>query len=431
MYSMTRGIGHSSAIGWIDFSSEHREKVKTVLDLLGVPAVLDELGIGAIRDSFSDTLFPGLSTIQTRAKYFLTVPRILRDYERLTLHVRRRRSLADHLRERENHVMACLERNHRQAPQDGIIGVRFVGKKGEVQRKPSSVYWNGLRIFGLVRTALSLKEFVRKFASPDAALHDLIEATDDTKGDDPDADGGDGPAIHTAAYTEGWEEGVTLHLSFDEATFLASQIQARVPDSLLGQILMDDGIRTTFVELPGGWQFTDFCDEAPFIGGLTEDLRRVVWAARDFWQLLSGAHVRYNVQLQARHGTGERRAQFEERWEAWRSDMERFPWGRWDTAFLWELARRHRHQIKPFTKIFVANWIAAIRTGTAQVADLDDLVARQERLNKGARARLRPNADERVTQWIGIDALDYRYSQARTIIRDIHIGLTQPEGADA
>lgn len=71
--------GHTSAIGWIDFSSEHREKVKTVIDLLASPGVVDELGIGMIRDSFSDTLFPGISTIQTRAKYFLTLPRIFRD----------------------------------------------------------------------------------------------------------------------------------------------------------------------------------------------------------------------------------------------------------------------------------------------------------------------------------------------------------------
>lgn len=428
---MSSRNGHSSAIGWIDFSSEHREKVKTVLDLLGVPSVLDELGIGAIRDSFSDYLFPGISTIQTRAKYFLTVPRILRDYERLPLHVRRRRSLADYLRERENHIMACLERNHRHSPQDGIIGVRFVGKRGEVQRKPSSVYWTGLRIFGLVRTTLSLKEFVRKFANPNVALHDLIETTDDTKGDDPDAVGGDGPTIHTAAYSDGWEEGVTLHLSFDEATFLARQIETRVPESLLGQVLMDDGIRTAFVELPGNWQYTDFCEGAPFVEQLPEDLRRVMWAARDFWQLLRGAHIRYNVLLQARHGTEERQAQFEDRWEEWRSEMEQFPWDRWDTGFLWELARRQRHQIKPFTKLFVANWIAAVHSDIAQVMVLDDLVARQERLNKGARARLKPNADERLTQWIGIDSLDYRYSQARTIIKDIHHGLTQERQADA
>jgi len=59
-----------SAIGWVDFSSEHRDKVKSVIDLLSTPGVIDELGIGVIRDSFSDSLFPGVSTIQTRAKYF-------------------------------------------------------------------------------------------------------------------------------------------------------------------------------------------------------------------------------------------------------------------------------------------------------------------------------------------------------------------------
>ena len=83
-----------SAIGWVDFSSEHREKVKSVIDLLSTPGVIDELGIGVIRDSFSDSLFPGISTIQTRAKYFLTVPRIFNDYEKLPANKRRRRKLS-------------------------------------------------------------------------------------------------------------------------------------------------------------------------------------------------------------------------------------------------------------------------------------------------------------------------------------------------
>jgi len=34
----------------------------------------DELGFGSVRDAFADTLFPGTSTIQTRARYFLFVP---------------------------------------------------------------------------------------------------------------------------------------------------------------------------------------------------------------------------------------------------------------------------------------------------------------------------------------------------------------------
>ena len=53
-----------------------RDRVKSVIDLLSTPGVIDELGIGVIRDVFSDSLFPGVSRIQTRDKYFLTIPRI-------------------------------------------------------------------------------------------------------------------------------------------------------------------------------------------------------------------------------------------------------------------------------------------------------------------------------------------------------------------
>ena len=184
---MIRANGDYSVLGWIDFSSEHREKVKTVIDLLHVSEVVDELGIGTIRDCFSDTLFPGISTIQTRAKYFLTLPRLLREYQALPPHFRRKHALADWLNDQENQCMKFLHKNHRSDRQTGIIGVEFAEKPGEVQRKPSSVYWNGLRLFGLVKTRLSPAEFLRKFANPDAPLLDLIEGTDDTKGDDRDA----------------------------------------------------------------------------------------------------------------------------------------------------------------------------------------------------------------------------------------------------
>ncbi|TFJ94342.1 DUF6361 family protein [Lentibacillus salicampi] len=68
-------------LGWIDYSSEHREKVMAVLDALFAPGAVDELGIGRIRDGFSDIYFQGTSTIQTRAKYFLIVPYLLMELE--------------------------------------------------------------------------------------------------------------------------------------------------------------------------------------------------------------------------------------------------------------------------------------------------------------------------------------------------------------
>ena len=54
---------------------------------LNEPGTLDELGIGPIRDTIADTLFPGTSTIQTRARYFLFIPWILQKAEEGSLRV--------------------------------------------------------------------------------------------------------------------------------------------------------------------------------------------------------------------------------------------------------------------------------------------------------------------------------------------------------
>lgn len=66
-------------LGWIDFSKEDRQKALDVINLLSEQGAVDELGIGIIRDAFANYFFPGTSTIQTRAKYFLIVPYVLRE----------------------------------------------------------------------------------------------------------------------------------------------------------------------------------------------------------------------------------------------------------------------------------------------------------------------------------------------------------------
>lgn len=426
---MLRTNGDLSVLGWIDFSSEHREKIKTVIDLLGDRGVVDELGVGTIRDCFSDSLFPGISTIQTRAKYFVTVPRLLSEYQALSQHERRRRPLASWLNDQENQCMKFLYSNHRADLPTGIIGVDFAEKPGEVQRKPSSVYWNGLRLFGLVKTKWSLAEFLRKFANPDAPLYDLIEGDEDTKGDDRDAIDVTSPIVAPPTKDKQWKEHLTLHLSYDESHFLLHHIVTKetVRPSLLGQILMDNRIRQEFVTCSANWQFHEFCDEASLIGELDEELRAVLYDARDFWQLLEGAHIRYNVLLQERHGTKQRRKEFEGLWDEWCKEMESFPWERWDTKRLWERAIRLRRQVKNFTIQFVNRWIEEIGAGGHDLDQLNALVTQQECLNKGPKSRLKPNAEGAVKEWIGIEYLDYRYSQARQIIGDIHIGLTHQQ----
>lgn len=130
-----------------------------------------------------------------------------------------------------------------------------------------------------------------------------------------------------------------------------------------------------------------------------------------------GAHIRYNCQIQEKRGTRQLQKEFEAIWDEWKADLTSFPWDRWDTAFLWQLANLHTRQVKDYTIEFVEAWIDGIH-GAATTEKLDALVTRQERLNKKARARLHPTADISESNWVGIGDLNYRLNVARTIISD-------------
>jgi Family of unknown function (DUF6361) len=69
-----RDGGTMSGFVWLDRSERERRKMLDVVDLFGEHDTRDELGIGSVRDAFADMLFPGTSTIMTRARYFLLVP---------------------------------------------------------------------------------------------------------------------------------------------------------------------------------------------------------------------------------------------------------------------------------------------------------------------------------------------------------------------
>ncbi len=71
-----------STFTWLDYFEHERRQAMEVIDLFGEDETRDELGLGTIRDAFADLLFPGTSTIQTRARYFLFVPWAFRDLER-------------------------------------------------------------------------------------------------------------------------------------------------------------------------------------------------------------------------------------------------------------------------------------------------------------------------------------------------------------
>jgi hypothetical protein len=71
----------TSTFTWLDYSERERRQMLDVISQFREQDTRDELGLGSVRDAFADLFFPGTSTIQTRARYFLFVPWIYRNLE--------------------------------------------------------------------------------------------------------------------------------------------------------------------------------------------------------------------------------------------------------------------------------------------------------------------------------------------------------------
>lgn len=414
-----------SGLGWIDFSSLDRDRIKTVLNLLADPGMVDELGIGSIRDSFSDALFPGISTIQTRAKYFITVPRIIRDFELMTDAQRRRAGgLARYLSDQEDACARLFAKPFAALPEEqqqgtGIIGISALDTG--VLRKPSEIYWGGLRTFGLIDTRLSRAEFCRVLDQPAQTLRATLAGSDKEQGDDRDAVASSS-LVRLPSYDPQWRENLSVSLTNEEAGFLLNQMnQPALVGSLWSELLQKEDLRKLI--LSDGVTFPSLPELLK--GKVPGQLSRLLQQAVDFWDLLEGAHIRYNVLLQKKFGNPDLLDQFEEQWVQWCTQIETFDWSGWSVSSLWSLAGTSGHNIREFTRVFVEKWCEEIRRGfkRPEVDErLDDLVARQELRNKGKKSRLH-QTEISIRQWIGIADLNYRFPKALRLLKDLQEGV--------
>jgi len=71
-----------STLTWLAFSDAERRRALPGRRAARRSETRDELGVGALREAFAEAPFPGMSTVQRRARYFLFVPWIFRDVER-------------------------------------------------------------------------------------------------------------------------------------------------------------------------------------------------------------------------------------------------------------------------------------------------------------------------------------------------------------
>lgn len=390
-------------LGWIDFSKSERNKVLSVLDLLSESGTLDELGIAPIRDGFANLFFPGTSTIQTRAKYFMIVPYALKDleYSNETNPNRMLRTFDEIERKCGEMLMDAGEDT------DGIIGSRSLAQGKWVKRTPADIYWAGLRNYGIFTGGtLSLSEYVRAMCALKnqkatiAKLGNRNDNADADEGDDKDA----GELFRMQfwkipTYQEKWMEDISIKLSAEEGSFLKSQMIASYPNSMLAYILKND-----ITEIFAAKTFQDL---ETLISSFPEQIQEDYALAFDFSSFLFVLRVVYNMIVSDNQNEAANAL-----WE------ELLP----DIPVLAEVdLERIFSRLNVYGNVFLCNFLRRSQT-LMQKSDLEDLkveIKRRERELKQSRAKTLHPGEFDPDGWFGGGELDYRFGNAKVIIGDI------------
>ncbi len=405
----------NSTFTWLDHSERDRRRMLDVIDRFRESEARDELGFGVVQNTFADMLFPGTSTIQTRARYFLFVPWIYRYLEEKRVGSDR---IASRTRDLEVSLIYALLASE---DSDYVIGRR---SRANLQRMPSYIYWQGLREWGIFLFPGSQDQYYRSLDAYYDALPRSRARTDDGE-----------PLENRVSHN--WHSGFppappnfvydsSFALTHGEASYLRERIQTSKPRSLLSVLVGLDGA-TGWVEFP--W-------EHPYYSEFPEHVRRQLRHARAFSEAVYGATLLYNLMLSEARGMENAVEARTEELRAWAALVEESDaLDGWDRRDFWELILSEGANVSVQTRAFVDEWLdfALAPGGASGVASnprARTLITDRELARKRAQARLsNPRARELWNGASGLYRLSYRWPSAHLVLSDIADGLERGDDA--
>jgi hypothetical protein len=383
-----------STLTWLDFSDAERKRALQVVELLGRPETRDELGLGAIRDAFANALFPGMSTVQRRARYFLFVPWIFRDAEQ------RWAGHSDALERTRRRELQLIDPLLQAGESDGVIGS---SARATLKQVPSMIYWQGLKRWGIRRVEGTREQWGR------AVMRSHGTALDD-----------DGQTVSATASwwhanlpdpPSDWPDNASLKLRTEEADYLRERIRETCAGTMLAA-LVERRAAWTPVEFP--WQL-----DAP---ELTETQRMLLAHAQRFSERMHGAALLYNHELAKRRGDGETEDDYRKALDDWATSESRVDPTMAPLDELWPLLGDLGSRHSPQTRRFVTDW-ATLTNEPHRVLSDAALVGRiQERESevKKRQARLSHAAAEETWRGAaGAGQLEYRWNSTQRQLLDI------------
>ena len=396
-----------AVLAWLDYSEADQRRAREIVAMFSQRESRDELGLGQIRDALSDTLFPGTSVLLTRARYFLIVPWLYREAGRRGY---RGPQLTSWVEGQERRFIVAQRAG---GDLEGLIG-RYAGPA--VQTLPSTIYWNSLKRFRILRHDGT--------AAQTAGLRQTSSSQDDATEFLEHSDAVWDPSIPAAPDDFFSLTSCDFALTHDEASWLAERIAGAAPETLL-QFLATRGNRPS-TNVQYVW-------EDPEADTATGRVRYALDEARRFSIAMHGAALLYNVLLAERAeelGLSEyegHRDEFTARLDEWRRETDSSDIGGWDLDRLWGLVAEQGKPVAAPTRSFVNAWVAlALRRidhGLADDQNARELVVNRELFQKRSQARLRN--DRLMQQWGGASGsarLAFRWPVVARLLNDIADG---------
>ncbi|MCC7517697.1 MAG: hypothetical protein IT578_00770 [Verrucomicrobiae bacterium] len=401
----------TSSFTWMDYSEQQKRQMLDVVDLFKEQDTRDELGVGVIRDAFSDLLFPGTGTMQTRARYFLFIPWIYADLEQREVCSA---EAAGRARRVEVALIDSLAKAH-PGRGEGVIGV---SAREDLQRLPSNIYWLGLETWGIRRFRGSQDRYHRSLDRYYLARPWSRSAEETEAAEDPPSNWHGGVPEPSSNFPDK----VSFNLTVAEARYLRERIMARVPHSLLA-FLVDKGRPGDEAAFP--W-------EHPLVGDFPSETRTQLVHGRNFSEVLHGAALLYNLMLAESAKREELVSQYRTSLKRWLDNLRarRRELLGWDHRQFWRIVLRDAHaRVAHPTRAFIEQWLelaldrsSLLRIGSNNRARR--LIRLREKSLKGTLARLENRrALELWNGEAGTAQMDFRWSPTNRIVEDILAGL--------
>lgn len=403
--------------GWIATDAQQQRDMMEAVEQFRDDTTVDDLGLGGIRDSISDTLFPGTSTLHTRIRYALFVPWLLQ------LAAINNSTVIDMRDAFDASEYQLIEALLSGGESQGVIG-RVAGQR--LQRTPSSVYWNMLAQWQILEPGFTIRGYFERHLHREQQRQSLPRADDPEARLDLIRTG-----IHESLPSSPPHllRSATFELTVAEARFIRESITQNVPDSLLAHLVEHQ---------PAGWSDAStapahFSDPV-ILQGLPENLYNIVLTTHKFAVAIQGVNLLYNYILAQR--TGKYRpddtsweAHYTERITDWFGEAKAvgIPTLE-DQRRIWGIVRGTGRALTPSTIEFVEQWfkdVAATMRADVLLSSgpIRQRIAAREQQKKGARARLKRGNQQALDAWsgqAGTERFMFRWNYVAQHLQDLY-----------